>query len=96
MHQKYVAEDFKVVSIHYPEFSFEEEIENVRAATERLGVSYPVAIDNDGRTWRAYQQRYWPTRYVLDKTGHIRYQHIGEGAYDETEAVIQVLLSEPN
>lgn len=96
MHQKYVAEDFNVVSIHYPEFSFEEEIENVRAATERLGVSYPVAIDNDGRTWRAYQQRYWPTRYVLDKTGHIRYQHIGEGAYDETEAVIQVLLSEPN
>lgn len=85
-----------MVSIHYPEFSFEEEIENVRAATERLGVSYPVAIDNDGRTWRAYQQRYWPTRYVLDKTGHIRYQHIGEGAYDETEAVIQVLLSEPN
>lgn len=84
-----------MVSVHYPEFKYEEELENVKAATERLGVAYAVAIDNDGKTWRAYRQRYWPTRYVLDKRGHIRYQHIGEGAYDETEAVIQALMAEP-
>ena len=95
MHEKYDGEEFSVVSIHYPEFSHEEKVENVIAATERLGVDYAVAIDNDGRTWRAYRQRYWPTRYVLDKNGHIRYQHIGEGAYDESEQVIQILMAEP-
>ena len=94
MHEKYNGENFIVVSIHYPEFSHEEKLDNVIAATERLDVQYAVAIDNDGRTWRAYQQRYWPTRYVLDKSGHIRYQHIGEGAYDETEQVIQLLRAE--
>ena len=95
-YDKYEGEDFTVVGVHYPEFSYEEELENVIAATERLGVTYPVAIDNDGVTWRAYQQRYWPTRYVLDKEGHIRYMHIGEGAYEETEAVIQTLMAEPD
>jgi hypothetical protein len=68
----------------------------VRAAAERLDVPYPIAIDNDGITWRAYNQRYWPTRYVLDKTGHIRYQRIGEGAYAETEAVILALMADPD
>lgn len=95
-YDKYEGEDFTVVGVHYPEFSYEEELENVIEATERLGVAYPVAIDNDGVTWRAYQQRYWPTRYVLDKTGQIRYKHIGEGAYEETEAVIQTLMAEPD
>jgi hypothetical protein len=84
-----------VVGVHYPEFSYEEDFDNVAQAAERLGVTYPIAIDNDGLTWRAYNQRYWPTRYVLDKSGHIRYTHIGEGAYDETEMVIQTLLAEP-
>jgi hypothetical protein len=50
---------------------------------------------NDGRTWRAYQQRYWPTRYLLDKNGRIRYKHVGEGAYEETEIFIQALMAEP-
>lgn len=95
-YDKYEGEDFTVVGVHYPEFSYEEELENVIEATERLGVTYPVAIDNDGVTWRAYQQRFWPTRYVLDKAGHIRYKHIGEGAYEETEAVIQTLMAEPD
>ena len=85
-----------MVGVHYPEFSYEENIENVRKAAEELGVTYPIAIDNDGVTWRAYRQRYWPTRYVLDKTGHIRYTHVGEGAYSETEAVIQALMAEPD
>lgn len=90
----YQGEDFQVVAVHYPEFAYEKEYTNVVAATERLDVPYPVAIDNDGRTWRAYSQRYWPTRYVLDKMGHIRFKHIGEGAYEETEAVIQALMAE--
>jgi hypothetical protein len=94
-YEKYEGDDFTVIGVHYPEFSFEEDIENVEAATSRLDVNYPVAIDNEGKTWRAYQQRYWPTRYVLDKTGHIQYKHIGEGAYAETEAVIQLLMAEP-
>ena len=82
-----------MVSVHYPEFGYEEDVANVQAAAVRLGVDYPIAIDNDGVTWRAYSQRYWPTRYVLDKAGHIRYKHIGEGAYAETEAVIRALIA---
>ena len=93
--EKYTGDDFQVVSIHYPEFKYEEEVENVRAAAERLNISYPIAIDNDGLTWRAYQQRYWPTRYLIDKAGNIRYMHIGERAYEETEAYIQLLMAEP-
>lgn len=94
-HDAFTGEDFIIVSVHYPEFSYEENVDNVRDALLRNGIAYPVAIDNDGRTWRAYQQRYWPTRYVLDKEGHIRYKHIGEGAYDETAAVISYLMREP-
>ena len=56
---------------------------------------YPVTQDNEGATWRAYNNRYWPTLYLIDKRGEIRYKHIGEGAYQETEAAIQALLAEP-
>jgi hypothetical protein len=59
-----------------------------------LDVPYPVAQDNDGGTWRAYKNHYWPTMYLIDKRGHIRYVHIGEGRYAETEAAIQALLAE--
>jgi LPS sulfotransferase NodH len=93
-YDKYADEGLTVIGVHYPEFSYEEDVDNVIEAAEHLGVTYPIAIDNDGRTWRAYNQRYWPTRYVLDKNGHIRYTHIGEGAYEATEAVIQTLLAE--
>jgi hypothetical protein len=93
-YEEYKDDGLTVIGVHYPEFSYEEDIDNLKEAAERLGVEYPIAIDNDGRTWRAYNQRYWPTRYVVDKTGHIRYIHIGEGAYDETEIVIQSLLAE--
>jgi hypothetical protein len=95
-YDKYEGDDFTVISVHYPEFGYEEKVENVLDATMRLGVDYPVAIDNDGHTWRAYDQRFWPTRYVLDKNGHIRYKHIGEGAYGETETVITSLMAEPD
>ena len=92
--EAYGGSEFEIVGVHYPEFSYEEEYDNVAAAVERLGIAYPVTLDNEGRTWRAYRQRYWPTRYVVDKAGQIRYKHIGEGAYDETARVIEALLAE--
>ena len=94
-YEKFKGNDFAIVSVHYPEFKYEENIENVQAAIEKLKVEYPVAIDNEGQTWRAYNQRYWPTRYLIDKEGYIRFQHIGEGAYYETEAAIQALMAVP-
>jgi len=94
-YEKYEVDDFAVIGIHYPEFGYEEVYENVVQATVELGVDYPVAIDNDGATWRAYQQRFWPTRYLIDKGGNIRVKHIGEGAYDENDLYIQALMAEP-
>jgi len=94
MYDKYDGEAFTVVSVHYPEFNYEKEVENVRNAAVELGVEYPIAIDNDRQTWSAYNQRFWPTRYLIDKEGNIRYVHIGEGAYDETEEAILALMAE--
>ena len=83
-----------VIGNHYPEFNHERDLENLTAAVDRLDVPYPVAQDNEGETWRAYKNRYWPTIYLIDKFGHIRYTHIGEGAYQQTETAIQSLLAE--
>lgn len=94
MYDKYDGEDFTVISVHYPEFKYEHDVDNVREAAGNLGVAYPIAIDNDRMTWNAYNQRFWPTRYLIDKEGNIRYTHIGEGAYDETEAAILALMDE--
>jgi thiol-disulfide isomerase/thioredoxin len=93
-HARYAGEDFVIISVHYPEFGYEENLDNVRAAVQEQEIEFAVAIDNDGLTWRAYRQRYWPTRYLIDKTGHLRYQHIGEGAYAETAAAIEQLIAE--
>ncbi len=92
----YKGDDFEIVAVHYPEFSYEEKFENVVNAVNEWGIEYPVAIDNNGRTWRAYGQRYWPTRYVIDKEGNIRYKHIGERGYEETAAVIEALMAQPD
>ena len=83
-----------VIGNHYPEFSHERDLNNLKDAINSLEITYPVAQDNDGRTWRAYDSHYWPNLYLIDKWGRIRYTHIGEGAYLETEAAIQTLLSE--
>lgn len=83
-----------IIGNHYPEFSYEKDLENLKEAIVRLDVPYPVAQDNDGKTWRAYKNRYWPTRYLIDKNGHLRFVHIGEGRYEETEAAIVALLAE--
>ena len=83
-----------MIGNHYPEFSYEENLDNLTEAIDRLDVPYPVAQDNEGETWRAYKNRYWPTLYLIDKNGDIRYIHIGEGRYEETEAAIGALLAE--
>lgn len=83
-----------IIGNHYPEYDHERDIQNVKDAIKRLEIPYAVALDNQGATWRAYQNRYWSTLYLIDKQGNIRYRHIGEGAYAETEQVIQALLAE--
>ncbi len=94
-HEIYADQGLVVIGNHYPEFPHEADLSNLQEALKVLDVPYAVAVDNEGTTWRAYRNRYWPTRYLIDKSGHIRYRHIGEGAYGETEAAIQALLAEP-
>jgi thiol-disulfide isomerase/thioredoxin len=86
-----------IVGVHTPEFAFEHVVSNVRKATRDLGVRYPVAVDDDYRTWQAYQNGAWPTEYLVDRGGHVREIKEGEGRYDETERAIRELLGEsPN
>jgi hypothetical protein len=91
-HEEYRDQGLVVIGNHFPEFSYERELDNLIQALDRLEVNYPVAQDNEGKTWRAYNNRYWPSLYLIDKWGNIRYKHIGEGRYEETEAAIQTLL----
>ncbi len=83
-----------VIGNHFPEFDYERDLNNLKAAVQQLNVPYAVAQDNDGQTWDAYRTRFWPTLYLIDKRGHLRYTRIGEGAYAETEQAIQDLLKE--
>jgi cytochrome c biogenesis protein CcdA/thiol-disulfide isomerase/thioredoxin len=83
-----------IVGVHTPEFAFEHVPSNVRAAVKRLGVRYPVALDNDYGTWTAYGNQYWPSKYLIDRDGHVRYAHFGEGGYNITEENIRALLGE--
>ena len=94
-HDKYAGDGLVIVGVHYPEFEFERDLDAVIESAGERGIEYPIAQDNDGETWRAYNNRYWPTMYLIDKNGNIRYTHIGEGAYDETERKIRRLLDEP-
>jgi len=91
---KYYDEGLLIVGIHSPEFEFEKNPENVEMAIAKHGITYPVVMDNDWETWKAFENRYWPRKYIADHEGFIRYDHIGEGAYQETEKVIQKLLEE--
>ena len=90
----YRGDGLRIVGVHTPEFAFEHEQDNVEGAVRRLGVHYPVALDNDYGTWNAYGNRYWPAKYLIDREGHVRFVHFGEGAYKETEQVIRTLLAE--
>lgn len=93
-HDRYKDKGLVIIGVHTPEFEFEKSPENVKKAIEDFGLLYPVMQDNNYATWRAYKNRYWPAKYLVDKKGKIRYTHFGEGAYDETEKAIQALLSE--
>jgi len=93
-HAKYKDQGLVIIGNHFPEFSFEADLDNLKEAITRFDIQYPVAQDNDGATWRAYQNHYWPALYLIDKQGHIRYVHIGEGRYEQTEENIKALLEE--
>jgi cytochrome c biogenesis protein CcdA/thiol-disulfide isomerase/thioredoxin len=92
--EKYRAQGLVIIGVHAPEFAFEKDLHNVEQAVRELGVKYPVAIDNDYAIWNAFQNEYWPAHYLIDAQGRIRHQHFGEGAYQETELMIQALLKE--
>ena len=91
---KYKDDGFVIIGVHTPEFNFEKIYDNVVKATENFGLEHPVVQDNNYATWRAYKNSYWPRKYLVDIDGFIRYNHIGEGAYIQTEKVIQELLKE--
>jgi thiol-disulfide isomerase/thioredoxin len=91
-HERYRKRGLVVVGAHAPEFGFEHDLDNVRRAASELDVGYPVVIDNDFRIWRSFGNHYWPALYLVDGEGRVRYQHFGEGAYDENERAIQRLL----
>lgn len=91
---KYRDQGLVVIGVHAPEFAFEQEVGNVTKAMKKLGINYPVAIDNDFKIWRAFDNQYWPAHYFVDAQGHVRYHHFGEGNYAESEQVIQQLLRE--
>jgi len=91
---KYSDKGLVIVGVHSPEFEFEKNKDNVKQAVTRFGIKYPVLLDNDHGTWDAFQNSYWPRKYLVDSEGYIRYDHIGEGGYVETENAIKNLLSE--
>lgn len=92
--EKYRAEGLVVLGVHTPELSFEKDIENVRKAVADYNIKYPVAIDGDFANWNRYNVWAWPTWYIVDKEGYIRYTHVGEGDYNGSERVIEQLLAE--
>jgi len=92
--EKYRSEGLVIVGIHTPEFEFEKDKDNVQAAVQKFDINYPVVLDNEKEIWNAFQNKYWPRKYIADHDGYIRYDHIGEGSYKETEEVIQKLLRE--
>jgi len=92
--EKYKDQGLVVIGVHAPEFAFEKKIDNVRKAVGDFKIGYPVAIDNDYKIWRAFENSYWPAHYLIDAKGQIRYHHFGEGNYRQTEQAVQDLLRE--
>jgi thiol-disulfide isomerase/thioredoxin len=93
-YQRYADKGFVIVGVHSPEFEFEKNYDNVKAAVQKFGIKYPVILDSDHGTWNAYGNQYWPRDYLVDSQGYIRHDHIGEGDYNTTESAIQSLLAE--
>jgi thiol-disulfide isomerase/thioredoxin len=93
-HEKYSSKGLVLIGNHFPEFAHEAALDNLKQAIQHFEIPYAVAQDNDGETWQAYHNSYWPALYLIDKVGHIRYVRVGEGAYEETEKAIVSLLAE--
>jgi alkyl hydroperoxide reductase subunit AhpC len=93
-HEKYREAGLTIIGVHTPEFFWERPTERVVDATRKFGIHYPVVQDNDSTIWRRYGIRGWPTTVLVDRRGVLRYRHIGEGAYRETETMILRLLAE--
>ncbi|OYU38469.1 MAG: cytochrome C biogenesis protein [Pseudorhodobacter sp. PARRP1] len=91
---KYADQGFVVIGVHSPEFAYEKDRANVKAAVADLGITFPVALDNDFTIWRQFNNRYWPAQYFIDANGQVRFHHFGEGKYDQSEQVIRQLLAE--
>jgi hypothetical protein len=91
---KYAAQGLAVIGVQTPEFDFEADLDNVSRALKEKDVRYPVVVDNDYAVWRAFNNHYWPALYFVDALGRIRHHHFGEGEYEESEMVIQMLLRE--
>ncbi len=92
-YERYHAQGLEIIGVHTPELSYEREIANVRKAVADEGVTFPVAFDPAFATWNGYSNSYWPAFYYVDRSGEIRYEHVGEGSYEEQEAVIRDLLA---
>jgi len=92
--EKYSDEGLLIIGIHSPEFQFEKDLKNVQMAVDKYGIKYPIVLDNDWEVWKAFKNRYWPHKFIADYEGYLRYDHIGEGSYEETEKMIQQLLEE--
>ncbi len=92
--EKYRDQGLVVIGVHAPEFAFEKSLPNVEKAIKDLKIDYPVAVDNDYKIWRAFQNEYWPAHYFIDAKGQIRHHHFGEGDYAESERILQKLLAE--
>lgn len=93
-HRKYKDQGLVVVGVHTPEYGFERNLDNLKAAVQRNAISFPVAQDNRYATWSAYDNRFWPAFYLVDKQGQVVYTHFGEGDYAQTEATIRKLLAQ--
>src|SRR3990172_9525169 len=86
--EKYADDGLLIIGVHSPEFEFEKDLNNVKIAVDKNGIRYPVVMDNEMKTWKAFENRYWPRKYIADSEGYIRYDHVGEGEYEQTEYVI--------
>ncbi|MBI2867304.1 MAG: redoxin domain-containing protein [Chloroflexi bacterium] len=93
-HNKYKDKGLVIVGVHSPEFEFEKKPENVSRSVQEEGIQYAVALDNDFKTWQAFDNQYWPHKFLIDKDGYVRYDNIGEGKYRETDSWIQKVLLE--
>jgi thiol-disulfide isomerase/thioredoxin len=94
LHSSYADQGLVIIGNHYPEFTYETDLDNLKAAIAQWDIQYAVAQDNDGKTWRAYHNRWWPSLYLIDKWGNVRFNHHGEGRYAEIDAAVRSLLAE--